>query len=208
MAGRRNRAKMNIPMCIGCILLCLTMVSVHLTSGLYARYATSSEGSDGARVISFGELSITETGDFVSDRELMIIPGVNLTKKAVVDFSGSESAVYVFVEVKTTGWTSPDNRQFQIPAGSTPLMSWEIDAAWTYLTAQDGSYIYYKELLPNTVLSEDIIKDGSVTVSDQITKVALRSMTGLTVGFRAVVVQSGGFENVQAAWNSIAAKGE
>jgi len=36
------------------ILLCLTLFSMHLTSGLYARYTTSASGGDSARVAAFG----------------------------------------------------------------------------------------------------------------------------------------------------------
>ena len=45
--------KVNIPMVLACVLLLLTMVSVHLTSGLYARYTTTAAASDSARVAKF-----------------------------------------------------------------------------------------------------------------------------------------------------------
>lgn len=48
-----QKSKMNIPMLAACILLCLTLFSIHLTSGLYARYVTKSDGNDSARVASF-----------------------------------------------------------------------------------------------------------------------------------------------------------
>lgn len=48
-----SERKMNIPMCLAFILLCLTLMSIHLTSGLYARYTTTSTGSDSARVAKF-----------------------------------------------------------------------------------------------------------------------------------------------------------
>ncbi len=48
-----QKSKMNIPMLAACILLCLTLFSIHLTSGLYARYVTNNDGNDGARVAAF-----------------------------------------------------------------------------------------------------------------------------------------------------------
>ena len=48
-----GKAKLNIPMCAALVLLLLTMISVHLTSGLYARYTTTATGSDSARVAKF-----------------------------------------------------------------------------------------------------------------------------------------------------------
>lgn len=47
------RRKRNIPMTIAGVLLCLTLVSVWLMSGLYARYTTSDSASDSARVAAF-----------------------------------------------------------------------------------------------------------------------------------------------------------
>ena len=48
-----GKAKLNIPMCAALVLLFLTMISVHLTSGLYARYTVTATGSDSARVAKF-----------------------------------------------------------------------------------------------------------------------------------------------------------
>ena len=45
-----GKAKLNIPMCAALVLLLMTMISIHLTSGLYARYTTTATGSDSARV--------------------------------------------------------------------------------------------------------------------------------------------------------------
>lgn len=48
-----GKTKVNIPMCAALVLLFLTMISIHLTSGLYARYTTAASGSDSARVAKF-----------------------------------------------------------------------------------------------------------------------------------------------------------
>lgn len=45
-----GKAKVNIPMVAALILLMLTMISTHLTSGLYARYSAGAMSSDSARV--------------------------------------------------------------------------------------------------------------------------------------------------------------
>lgn len=49
MKGRKH----NIPMCMALVLLCLTMITTHMTGGLYARYTTTASGSDSARVAKF-----------------------------------------------------------------------------------------------------------------------------------------------------------
>ena len=48
-----GKAKLNIPMFAALILLLLTMITTHMTSGLYARYTDSATGSDSVRVAKF-----------------------------------------------------------------------------------------------------------------------------------------------------------
>lgn len=208
MMNRQPKAKLNIPMCIACILLCLTLFSFHLCGGLYARYVASASGQDLARVVKFGDLTFTETGDFYEDNKLMIIPGVDLTKKVTVSFSGSESATYVFVEIMPTGWSTADNVTFSFLSNSKTAMQWSVAYGWTFLKSDNGTYIYYRELAPNTelVATDIIAENGKITVSNQITKSEIEAMMGVSIKLRATVVQSGGFENPEAAWNSVAAK--
>ena len=208
MMARQHKVKMNIPMCLAAVLLCLTLVSIHLTSGLYAKYITSDSGSDFARVIRFGELTLTEEGDFYEESKLMIIPGVALTKKATVSFSGSEAATYVFVEITPSKWSTADNKTFSLLSNGKTAMQWDVAEGWLFLKSNNGTYVYYRELAPNTELAAaDIIaEDGKIAVSDLITKRDIESMTGISLKLRATVVQSGGFENPEAAWNSVAAK--
>jgi hypothetical protein len=199
---------MNIPMCLAAILLCLTLISIHLTSGLYAKYISSASGNDSARVIKFGELTLTEEGDFYEGNKLMIIPGVALTKKATVSFSGSESATYVFVEITPSKWSTTDNKTFSLMSNGKTAMQWNVAEGWLFLKSDNGTYIYYRELTPNTeLIATDIIaENGKIAVSNQITKSEIQVMTGISIKLRATVVQSGGFENPEAAWNSVAAK--
>lgn len=205
---RHHKTKMNIPMCLAAILLCLTLISIHLTSGLYAKYISSASGNDSARVIKFGELTLTEEGDFYEGNKLMIIPGVALTKKATVSFSGSESATYVFVEITPSKWSTTDNKTFSLMSNGKTAMQWNVAEGWLFLKSDDGTYIYYRELTPNKeLIATDIIaENGKIAVSNQITKSEIQVMTGISIKLRATVVQSGGFENPEAAWNSVAAK--
>lgn len=48
-----GKQKVNIPMCAALVLLLLTMISIHMTSGLYARYTANSTATDFARVAKF-----------------------------------------------------------------------------------------------------------------------------------------------------------
>lgn len=208
MAKHIKTAKVNRHMFFVSFLFCLTLISIHLTSGLYARYISSAPISDFARVVTFGDLTLTETGDFNADGKLVIIPGVNLTKKVVVDFAGSEAATYVFAEVTAIKWQATDNSTFSIYSDDKVLMQWSIADGWSYLTNLNGTYVYYRALAPNTkIAAADIIADdGKIIVSDQITTDEIKSMTGISIKLRAAGVQSGGFNSPEAAWNSIAAK--
>ena len=204
MAQNKNRAKINIPLHLIVLLLCLTMLSVHLTNGMFARYLATADGHDSARVIKFGNLTLTETGDF-ADGEDIFTPGVNLKKKAVLSFEGSEAATYVFVEVEAPQWDTADNRTFTI---HTDRLQFSIDAAWTHLPTVDDHYIYYLILNPNTTLAADIIaNDGNIQVSAQITKDEIAAMTDIAIVLRAAVVQIGEFASPAAAWASLASKG-
>ena len=226
MANDRKAAKVNIPICMAGVLFCLTLISIYLTSGLYAKYTTVADSTDSARVITFGDISLTESGDFEDDGTLMIIPGVDLTKKAVVDFAGSEAATYVFIEViLSSEWQpmdSADPKTFFVGSVGRELMQWTIEDNWQYLltesleTDKSTRYIYYCQLEPNTQLQaadiiadidkEDSDKEYNIHVSDQITKSEISAMAGTSIKFRATAVQSNGFENPTAAWESIAAK--
>ena len=205
---RHHKTKMNIPMCLAAILFCFTLISIHLTSGLYAKYISSASGNDSARVIKFGELTLTEEGDFYEGNKLMIIPGVALTKKATLSFSGSESATYVFIEITPSKWATTDNKTFSLLSNGKTAMQWNVAEGWLFLKSDNGTYIYYRELAPNSelVMADIIAENGKIAVSNQITKSEIQVMTGISIKLRATVVQSGGFENPEAAWNSVAAK--
>lgn len=65
MAKRKNPSRVNIPMCAAGVLLCLTLFSIHLTSGLYAKYTATATGSDSARVAKF-EITTTDDSKAIS----------------------------------------------------------------------------------------------------------------------------------------------
>lgn len=62
-----GKAKLNIPMCAALILFLLTMISIHLTSGLFARYTATASGSDSARVAKFAVSSSIDKNEVTID---------------------------------------------------------------------------------------------------------------------------------------------
>jgi len=207
----------NIALRLAAVMLVMVCVSTWMLAGLLAKYTTQDSGNDNARVIQFGDLNMTEIGDFATGSTAMIIPGVNLQKKVLVSFSGSESATYVFVEaILSGGWipTSEDCKSFVISddMGNNQL-TWGVADGWTLAEANEvnGTYVFYRKLAPNDdSLYEPgvdfIANDGIITVSDQITKSEIAGMTGISIKLRAVVVQSNGFAEPGAAWASVASK--
>lgn len=208
MTKHRTHSKLNIPFCAGLVLLCLTLFSMHLTSGLYARYVTTDSADDAARVITFGDLTLTETGDFV-DGSAIIVPGVDLTKRVVVSFTGSESATYTFIEVKVGKWMNADKTLFYVGSVSNPLMSWSVAEGWESLGYIDGSYVYYRadKANNNSFTCDFIASEGVISVSDSIKKSDLADMHGMFIRLQATVVQSNGFNNPSDAWASVSGKG-
>lgn len=209
MARNKETEKPNIMMCIACVLFCLTLISAYMTSGLYAKYTVTSNGRDLARVIKFGDIVLTESGDFGIDGTLMIIPDVDLTKKAVLSFDGSEASTYVFVKITPSPhWTTTDNRNFAIRSENNIQMQWTVADEWVFLEHDSsGRYLYYQELAPNTPLKTDIIaNDGHIIVSDTITKRDIAGMNGIFIDISAAAVQNNGFADPTAAWESMASK--
>ena len=213
----KKQNKEKAPVNLGAILIrvaaglfILTIISIYLLSGLFARYVSSGQGSDSARVATFGNLTLTETGDFdgTDSKKGMIIPGVPLTKNATVTFTGSEMATVVFVEVivpKDT-WETADNSAFSYGG-----MSWSVASGWEYLTKDlyggKDRYVFFKILEPNTQLSGvEIVKDGKISVSEEITKANIGSLCNGDLTFRASVIQAGGFKTAGDAWAAMAAK--
>lgn len=192
-------------------LFILTMISVYLLGGLFARYVAAGQGWDSARVAAFGDLTLTETGDFdgTENKKGMIIPGVPLTKNATVTFTGSEMATVVFAEVivPEDTWETADNRAFSYDG-----LSWSVAPGWEYLRSDayaegKNRYIYYKTLEPNTELNgEPIVTDGKIYVDETITKATIVGLADAELAFRASVIQAGGFQTVEEAWAAMAAK--
>lgn len=207
MAKFLRKPKKNIALRLAGILFCLTLVSFYMVSGLFAKYTTSGKGSDSARVIKFGDITLTETGDFYKDNKMWIVPGLDIKKDAKVSFEGSEAATYVFVQVQVSDHWSCAEGVFTMEGGK---IRWTVANGWQRLYDN----VYYRALKPNETLTADIIKDGIVTVSDGINRgdmLDIEEVGGvkktISVAFRAYVVQSSGFTSAQAAWDSLAGKG-
>lgn len=87
---------------VALLLLCLTLVSVHLSSGLYARYSTQISVSGTARVAKFSfDLSTNEV--FAEQLTLTLKPGEVKNYDFTFTNSGETTLKYTVEIINTTG---------------------------------------------------------------------------------------------------------
>ena len=204
---KRNKKSIRgeLMMLLAGLCLCLVIISTHFTSGLYARYSTGASGSDGARVIQFRQLTITETGSFTEsgsgNKQFVFTPGVPLEKSIQISFGGSEAATIVFVTIEAKDWQVTSGRDFKDAQGQ---LSWSVASGWKFLGNEGNLYVYYKELEPNTTLKDDdFIKDGTIQVSSDGTVAMYANYPETMFSVKGYVVQANGFATVSDAWNSV-----
>lgn len=196
------------------ILLCMVLITSHATSGLYAKYKSDTSGYDGARVIRFGNLTLTEENSPSGNKTWIVVPGVNISKNPLVSFEGSEASTFVFVEVTvSSGWTF-DSANGRFSFGGK--MYWDIHENWDYVCKSDSTYVFaYTEdkIMPNTVLQNvQIINDGTIFVGANITPSEVAAISNMKLTFKARAIQSSGFHYESdpqlAAWQSLNSKGD
>ena len=211
--NQNKKAKFRLP--FSAVLLYLALIAAALSGVTFSRYVTGTTVSDSARVAMMKELTVTETGGL---DQRVILPGVDMTKKAVVDFEGSEMACYVFCAITANGWTrAADN--FGYTAGNG-LLSWAVDnTKWIFLQGDGSTSVYYCIVNANTVLHADVLaEDGKITVSEDITRSQLNALASpLSIKISATAVQYHGFSEglsagyteaarAEAAWNAVKGK--
>lgn len=97
-----KQGKINIPMMLACVLLCLTLITTHLTGGLFARYTAKGEGGDSARVAKFhvtGTPEATVTINSNADRDETYMLTVTNHSEVAIEY---DLDITFLAEV--TGW--------------------------------------------------------------------------------------------------------
>ncbi len=138
---QKREPKFNIPMFAALVLLLLTMVSVHLTSGLYARYTANSGGSASARVAKFDVVhELTPVENEAGHYALTVTNNSEVTVRFKVDMSfeypmtiSVEDAIAPLVELDNTysfvneNWILAPNSETVLNIAFTPR-------DWTQIT--------------------------------------------------------------------------
>lgn len=193
MAGKRlgKPNKRRLP--LRAWLLYLAVATFALTGVTFSRYVASAHSQDEGRVITFGDLTVTDSGS------VQVQPGVAAQKDLTVRFEGSEAAVYVFAEVQG-GWTLGADGIYHDAAD---LMTWRVADGWTHL--QDN--VYYRELAPNTALDAGLIDGGAVNISEDMTRTELEKLSkALSIRVQAAAVQREGGDTAQIAWERLSGR--
>lgn len=111
-----GKKKMNIPMCVALVLLLLTLVTSHMTSGLYARYTTVNSISASARVAKF---------------QVDTTPGLT---DVTVDVAQDSTGAYTF--------TVTNNSEVVVRYSVIVKMKQPISATMLQIALDSGSYSY------------------------------------------------------------------
>lgn len=210
---------LNVAMCLALVLFALVAVTVYLAQGLYARYITQDTGSDSARVMKFGQLTLKENGDANAlNQSFLCIPGVNIAKDITVSFTESEADVFVFVVADTTGWDTTDDYHFSKSVTvkeelRSPLATWSVNSTdWTLCATEtkDGKtvHVYFQRLDANTALADShFIAENTVFVREATREeYAVFAGQSLCIDVTAYAVQANGFEREQDAWAALKKK--
>ena len=212
--NQKRNPKFRLP--FSAVLLYLVLIAVALSGVTFSRYMTGTTVGDTARVAIMRDITVTETGNFAETDKWVITPGVDMIKKAVVNFEGSEMACYVFCEIKTTGWSRLDEHSFAFSGGGESILGWAVNNDWKFLSGNGSEAVYYRIVGAKDVLQADVLADGGkITVSENITKTQLDSLPkDMQIKISATAVQYNGFsegstaeyteaQRALAAWNAV-----
>lgn len=119
-----GKAKLNIPMLAALILLFLTMLSIHLTSGLYARYTAAAEAGDSARVAKFDVSAVVDEaitldcteGDMTAECEIAVTNDseVAVRYSVTIVFNEVLNGTDLIVKLDDKYMSTSDNRTFTV----------------------------------------------------------------------------------------------
>ena len=169
------------------VAACLMLV-VGVVGGTVA-WLTATTGSV-VNTFTCGDINITlaET----TGTSYKILPGNNIAKDPKVTVSANSENCILFVKVEKANWPT-----FKESDGTTLKVRYDIADGWTALTGVSG--VYYRTVT-SSESNQDfaVLKDNTITVSGNLTKVEVNSMTTaptLTITAYAHQLATGNSEN-------------
>ena len=168
------------------IAACLMLV-VGVVGGTVA-WLTATTGSV-VNTFTCGDINITLTE---TPATYKIVPGNNIAKDPKVTVLANSENCILFVKVEKVNWPT-----FKESDGTTLKVRYDIADGWTALTGVSG--VYYRTVT-SSESNQDfaVLKDNTITVSGNLTKVEVNSMTPaptLTITAYAHQLATGNSEN-------------
>ena len=183
----------------------LAVITLLFSGVTVSKYVASTTSSDQARTAKSGKVSIVEHADFNKEGNLVLQPGVNLKKEALVSFKKSETANFLYVEVKLGNeWTTTDNQKF---VALNNKASFTINPEWKYLTtdASTHTFVYYKTIPANEdVVDQPIINKNEIQVLKTLKNSELKAIDAkdVQITFRAIAAQYSSEAKALSTWKS------
>ena len=170
------------------IAACLMLV-VGVVGGTVA-WLTATTGSV-VNTFTCGDINITlaET----TGTSYKILPGNNIAKDPTVTVSANSEDCILFVKVEEENWPTFTE------TNGTRKVRYEIADGWTALDTENHPGVYYRTVT-SSESNQDfaVLKDNTITVSGNLTKVEVNSMTTaptLTITAYAHQLATGNSEN-------------
>ena len=149
------------------VAACLMLV-VGVVGGTVA-WLTATTGSV-VNTFTCGDINITlaET----TGTSYKILPGNNITKDPTVTVSANSENCILFVKVEEENWPTFTE------TNGTRKVRYEIADGWTALDTENHPGVYYRTVT-SSESNQDfaVLKDNTITVSGNLTKVEVNSMT-------------------------------
>lgn len=161
-----SKSNRNIPIVfyVGLLVVCLTFFSVHMSSGLFARYTTQASGEDSARVAKFEineDLTITNGQGDVSHEFAVgdtLIPSQS-TRYTYEVKNSSEVAVKFIVSGQSLFHELPlvlTEKELLLQPGETGQITFEVAWDMTDDKYLDASYSEKIDMILITVRTEQV----------------------------------------------------
>lgn len=162
---QKQRRPANKMLRAAAILLCLVAASLYLVTGLYARYTTSTTGSDGARVAKF---EVATGGDILMSNPFQVTmkPGETQRRTVTVQNNSEVAVTCILTAENTTGnlplelsWhkkgESLETNTFDMAATESAVHTYELSIHWPE-DQKDVSFNREVDHLVVTILCQQI----------------------------------------------------
>lgn len=180
------------------LTVCLMLAVMVASIGGTVAWLTATTDSV-VNTFTYGNINITL--DETTGNSYKIIPGVDISKDPKVTVAKDSEACYLFVKIDEENWPT-----FVEADETTKKVAYSIATGWTALAGHEG--VYYREVAATTngAVEYPVLKDNTVTVSQNLTKTDVNSITAATqpkLTFTAYAVQKDGIADAATAWSKV-----